>query len=57
MGERNIEQGWKMLDHYGFQLQGIDVGDCVPRTVSLKLPEGTVTMVRGQPINQTHLPK
>ncbi len=57
VGERNIEQGWKMLDQYGFQLQGIDVGDNVPRTVTLKLPEGEVTMVRGQPINQSHLPK
>jgi chemotaxis protein CheD len=51
VGERNIEQGWKLLDEFGFQLQGIDVGDNVPRTVTLKLPEGEVTMVRGQAIN------
>lgn len=51
VGERNIEQGWKMLDQYGFQLQGIDVGDNVPRTVTLKLPEGYVVMTRGQSIN------
>ncbi|MBB5205672.1 chemotaxis protein CheD [Inhella inkyongensis] len=51
VGERNIEQGWKLLDQYGFQLQGIDVGDNVPRNVTLVLPAGTVTMSRGQPIN------
>jgi len=52
VGERNIEQGWSLLDQYGFQLQGVDVGDTVPRTVTLKLPEGLVTMKRGPSVNQ-----
>ncbi|MBH9577203.1 chemotaxis protein CheD [Inhella proteolytica] len=51
VGERNIEQGWSLLDQYGFQLQGVDVGDTVPRTVSLKLPEGLVTVRRGPSVN------
>lgn len=57
VGVRNIEQGWQMLDQYGFQLQGIDVGDDVPRTVTLKLPEGEVTMTRGQSINLNKIGK
>jgi chemotaxis protein CheD len=35
VGERNIEQGWTLIDHYGFQLDGVDVGEDVPRTVAL----------------------
>ncbi len=49
IGERNIEAGWAMIDHYGFQLQGVDVGDNVPRTVTLRLATGEVDMRRGQP--------
>jgi chemotaxis protein CheD len=48
VGERNIEQGWKLIDHYGFQLQGVDVGEDVPRTVTLNFADGGVEMRRGQ---------
>lgn len=47
VGERNIEHGWKLIDQYGFQLEGIDVGEDVPRTVSLDLGSGEVDMRRG----------
>lgn len=47
IGERNIEAGWTMIDAYGFSLCGVDVGDNVPRTVTLHLPSGEVEMRRG----------
>jgi len=47
VGERNIEQGWSLIDRYGFQLQGVDVGEDVPRTVTLTLATGEVEMKRG----------
>lgn len=47
VGERNIEQGWTLIDRYGFQLQGVDVGEDVPRTVTLQLGSGEVDMRRG----------
>lgn len=47
VGERNIEQGWKLVDQYGFQLEGIDVGEDVPRTVQLDVATGAVDMRRG----------
>lgn len=47
VGERNIERGWQLIDHYGFQLIGVDVGDTVPRTVSLDMRTGEVAMRRG----------
>jgi chemotaxis protein CheD len=47
VGERNIEQGWSLLDRWGFQLQGVDVGEDVPRSVSLTLATGEVEMRRG----------
>jgi chemotaxis protein CheD len=47
VGERNIEQGWSLIDHWGFQLQGVDVGEDVPRTVTLTLATGEVEMRRG----------
>jgi chemotaxis protein CheD len=59
VGERNIEQGWTLIDHYGFVLQAVDVGDHVPRHVGLSLSDGSVQMrrapstrpeVAGQPI-------
>ncbi len=50
VGERNIEQGWALIDHYGFTLQGVDVGDHVPRRVSLNLADGEVLMHRGTPL-------
>jgi chemotaxis protein CheD len=52
IGERNIEQGWALIDHYGFQLQAIDVGDHIPRTVVLDLSDGHVEMRRGQAHHQ-----
>lgn len=47
VGERNIEFGWKLIDRYGFQLEGVDVGEDVPRTVSIDLATGVVDMKRG----------
>ncbi len=46
VGESNIELGWSLIDQYGFQLQAVDVGDDVPRTVTLTLATGGVEMVR-----------
>jgi chemotaxis protein CheD len=47
VGERNIEQGWTLIDKHGFQLDGVDVGDFVPRTVILTLATGQVEVRRG----------
>lgn len=47
VGERNIEQGWTQIDKHGFQLEGVDVGDHVPRTVTLALGSGEVDVRRG----------
>ena len=47
VGERNIERGWTLIDHYGFQLEGVDVGEDVPRMVALDLGTGQVEMRRG----------
>ncbi len=47
VGERNIEQAWTLIDKHGFQLDGVDVGDNVPRSVSLELTSGLVTIKRG----------
>lgn len=52
VGERNIEKGMLLIDHFGFQLEGVDVGDFVPRTVTLSLPDGEVTITRGKSINR-----
>lgn len=46
IGERNIEQGWSLIDKYGFQLDGVDVGDNVPRTVVLNCGSGEVEIRR-----------
>jgi chemotaxis protein CheD len=48
VGERNIETGWQLIDQYGFVLQGVDVGDFVPRTVVLDMRSGEVRMTRGE---------
>ena len=48
VGERNIEQGWSLIDQYGFVLQNVDVGDHVPRNVSMTFPDGQVQMRRGK---------
>jgi chemotaxis protein CheD len=49
IGERNIEQGWTLIDRHGFELVGVDVGDTVPRSVSLDMASGVVQMRRGAP--------
>ena len=59
VGERNIEQGWQLIDHYGFQLDGVDVGDNIPRTVTLDVGSGEVCMRRGSgqaPVNNALAP-
>jgi chemotaxis protein CheD len=50
IGERNIEQGWTLIDKYGFQLDGVDVGDNVPRTVLLDYALGQVDIKRSSRI-------
>jgi len=55
IGERNIEQGWSLIDRYGFQLDGVDVGEDIPRTVALTLATGVVTMRRGTGQAPDHL--
>ncbi len=47
VGERNIETGWSLIERHGFALANVDVGDHVPRNVSLSLADGTVQMRRG----------
>jgi len=47
IGQRNIEEGWRLIDHYGIELRGVDVGDTVPRVVTLDLSSGDVQMRRG----------
>ncbi len=47
IGERNIEQGWTLIDRHGLQLENVDVGDFIPRTVTLDLATGEVEMRRG----------
>lgn len=49
VGERNIETAWALVEQHGFQLEGVDVGDNVPRSVTLDLSTGVVTMTRGSP--------
>ncbi len=50
IGERNIEQGWTLIDQYGFSLDGVDVGDNVPRTVLLDYARGEVQVKRSERI-------
>lgn len=57
IGERNIERGWALLDQHGFRLDGVDVGDCVPRHVALSMTDGRVDMRRGVPMKQNPLQK
>ena len=52
IGERNIEKGWALIEHYGFQLRNVDVGDRVPRTVQLSLADGAVLKRRGASIGR-----
>lgn len=53
IGERNIEAGWSLIDKHGFMLQGVDVGDNVPRTVQLDIKTGEVQVRRGQPTKKS----
>lgn len=46
VGERNIEKGWALIESHGFQLQDVDVGDNVPRTVVIELTTGKVDIKR-----------
>lgn len=47
VGERNIAMGWRLIEEFGFQLDGVDVGDSVPRHVSIDLANGQVIARRG----------
>jgi chemotaxis protein CheD len=47
VGERNIEAAWRFVDRWGLQLQGVDVGEDVPRTVTLTVASGVVEVRRG----------
>ena len=49
IGERNIEQGCVLIDQYGVDLQAVDVGDYVPRTVTLDMIGGHIEVRRGPP--------
>jgi chemotaxis protein CheD len=55
IGERNIEQGCSLIDRYGFDLQAVDVGDYVPRTVTLDMINGHIDVRRGQPAGRKGL--
>ena len=55
VGERNIEQGWSLIDRYGFALEGVDVGEDIPRMVSMDLASGEVSMRRGSGKAPVHL--
>lgn len=46
IGERNIEQAWRLIDQHGYPLCGVDVGEDIPRTVMLTLATGEVQMRR-----------
>ncbi|MBL8336525.1 MAG: chemotaxis protein CheD [Rhodoferax sp.] len=49
IGERNIERGWTLIDHFAFSVEAVDVGDNVPRTVTLDIATGKVVCRRGRP--------
>jgi chemotaxis protein CheD len=55
IGERNIEKGWTLIDKYGFQLDGVDVGEDIPRMVLLSMDTGEVNMRRGTGQAPDHL--
>jgi len=42
-----------LIEQYGFTLQEVDVGDCVPRSFVLDLTNGEVLVRRGQPLKGT----
>lgn len=47
IGERNIEVAWHVIDQFGLQLMDVDVGDCVPRNVTMNMQDGSVQVRRG----------
>lgn len=47
IGERNIAAGCALIDQHGFDLQAVDVGDFVPRTVTLDMRAGQIDVRRG----------
>ncbi|MFT3858507.1 MAG: chemotaxis protein CheD [Aquabacterium sp.] len=49
IGERNVERAWEFIDHFGFQLQCVDVGGNEPRNVTIDLTNGQVVLKRGGP--------
>jgi chemotaxis protein CheD len=53
IGERNVEQGWSLIERCGFMLHGVDVGDQVPRHVRLNLATGEVLMRRREVLTET----
>ncbi len=55
IGERNIAQGWALIDRYGFQLGGVAVGENLPRTVSLTLATGSMVSRSGSGQLPDHL--
>ncbi len=56
IGERNIEKALELVDHYGFQLQTVDVGGNDPRNVTLDMKTGQVELKRGKPVGATLAP-
>ena len=52
IGERNIAIGCELIDRHGFDLQAVDVGDFVPRTVTLDLRAGRIEVRRGHSSRQ-----
>lgn len=48
VGDRNIEVGRQFIERWGFQLQDVDVGGGMPRSVSLLLATGAVALRHGE---------
>jgi chemotaxis protein CheD len=56
IGERNIAVGCALIDQHGFDLQAVDVGDFVPRTVTLDMHSGQIDVRRGTSSMGNHQP-
>jgi chemotaxis protein CheD len=54
VGERNIEAGWQLIERYGLNLDTVDVGDRVPRSLCLDLDSGECRCRRGGGTPQEH---
>jgi chemotaxis protein CheD len=46
IGARNVAQGWLLIAQHGLRVDSVDVGDDIPRTVTLTLATGEVQMRR-----------